>query len=76
MSNCDAYQVADDADGIVQTALGLLDDLMQRVEWIQGISIGSNHLVAAANEDGDGLGVLALLNHKHAILRKIWAKKK
>eukprot|EP00050_Salpingoeca_kvevrii_P010683 m.9769 g.9769 ORF g.9769 m.9769 type:complete len:527 (-) comp3015_c0_seq2:171-1751(-) len=47
-----ADEVADYADGVVQTTLGL----------------SNNHLVATADEDGDSLGVLALLDDKHAVL--------
>ena len=47
-----ADQIAHHAEGVVEGALGLLDD----------------HLVATANEDGHGARILALLDDEHAIL--------
>eukprot|EP00959_Pyramimonas_sp_CCMP1952_P341376 7151526-Pyramimonas_sp.AAC.1 len=48
-----ADEVARDADGVVEGALGLVE----------------HHLVAAAHEDGHRLRVLALLDVQHAVLR-------
>lgn len=45
-------QVADDADGIVERALSLVND----------------HLVASTNKHGNGAGVCALFNDQHAVL--------
>lgn len=47
-----ADEVANDAEGVVETALGLLHD----------------HLVPAAYEDGHGLRVRALLDDEHALV--------
>lgn len=45
-------EVTDDADGIPEGALGLVDD----------------HVVASTNEEGDGVALLAIFNDKDAVL--------
>ena len=63
-------KVANDADGIVQASLRLLDDLKEDIKEGKCVhsddksegNNGTNHLVTTSDEHGDSLGILALLN--------------